>query len=236
VIWIALEQTAEEELTALQVLHAHRLFPQTTLSVQKVDRHKLTKLEKEQFAQAGQKFNQIAGSLKIVEPGSRSWSQIRQIIETEAILQPYDVICIDYLTLAQSTNKDTRAGMAEIIMDAKQLAKNQNALFITPIQANREGANSAAGIGWPHSKDELTSVMGCYNKEGIDTYSEYAKSCDCIITLFYDEENCQKKHQIIIGLLLCRRAGPMHPLIAKVDDNAGYIFETDYSFDDEEVR
>jgi len=232
VLWVALEQTAEEELSAFQVMHCHRLFPKTEVSVQKVDRHKLTKEEKQQLSQAGDDLANLPGKLKIIEPGNRSWSMIKQMVEMEAMITGFDIIVIDYLTLVQSANKDTRAGMAEIIMAAKQLTKNMSALLITPIQGNREGATSASATGWEHSPDELTQQLGQWSKEGIDTYSEFSKSCDCIITTWYDQSNCQDNNQIIIGLLLCRRAGSMQPLIAKVNDNAGYIFQQANSKDE----
>jgi sugar phosphate isomerase/epimerase len=158
---------------------------------------------------------------------------IRSIIETDAAILHYDMICIDYVTLMSSGKKDERAGMIDIIQDVKQLAKNLDALVITPIQGNRQGAERAAESGWESSGSEVTDCKGRWDKEGIDIYSEFSKSCDCILSIYYDSI-CQEHQECIIGLLLCRRAGNMLPLLANVSDDAGYIYQ-DKGFADEEV-
>ena len=223
VLWICIEQTAEEELTAFQVMHTHRMFPDTTVSVQKFDRHLLSPEERDELKQAGQDMKELPGRLKIIEPGNRSWKMVEQMIQAEALITGWDVIVIDYLTLVQSANKDERAGMAEIIKAAKQLGKNLNALVMTPIQGNREGAERARGE--TNKAGEIIVPEGEWGKEGIDTYSEFSKSCDCIITVWYGEFQ-QMAHEIIINLLINRRCGVMMPLLAKVSDEAGYIYQT----------
>jgi KaiC/GvpD/RAD55 family RecA-like ATPase len=233
VLWIALEQTYEEEQQAFQVIHCHHMFPGSKVTSQKIDRHQLDKKEKSQLKQAGLGLEQLPGKLKIIEPSSRSWNMIRSIIETDATILHYDMICIDYVTLMSSGKKDERAGMIDIIQDVKQLAKNLDALVITPIQGNRQGAERAAESGWESSGSEVTDFKGQWDKEGIDIYSEFSKSCDCIISIYYDSA-CQEHKQCIIGLLLCRRAGNMMPLLANVSDDAGYIYQ-DKGFADEVV-
>jgi hypothetical protein len=223
VLWICIEQTAEEELAAFQVMHTHRLYPQTKISVQKFDRHLLTPEEREDLKNAGSVETALPGRLKIVEPGNRGWGMVEQMIQTEALITGWDVVVIDYLTLIQSPNKDERAGMSEIIKAAKQLGKNLNALVITPIQGNRDGAERAQGQ--EENKDgNGARPEGEWDKEGISDYSEFSKSCDCIITTWYGEFQ-QAENEIIIGLLINRRCGIMLPLLAKVDNDAGYIHE-----------
>ena len=234
VLWIALEQTYEEEQQAFQVIHCHHMFPSSKVTSQKIDRHQLDKTDKDQLKKAGLGLEQLPGKLKIIEPSSRSWNMIRSIIETDATILHYDMICIDYVTLMSSGKKDERAGMIDIIQDVKQLAKNLDALVITPIQGNRQGAERAAESGWENSGNEITDIKGRWDKEGIDLYSEFSKSCDCILSIYYDSI-CQEHQECIIGLLLCRRAGNMLPLIANVSDDAGYIYQ-EKGFADEKVK
>ena len=224
VLWIALEQTYEEEQQAFQVIHCHHMFPGSKVTSHNIDRHKLDKKEKSQLKEAGLGLEELPGKLKIIEPSSRNWNMIRSIIETDATILHYDMVCIDYVTLMSSGNKDQRAGMIDIIQDVKQLAKNINALIITPIQGNREGALRASTTGWENTGTEMTDTKGQWDKEGIDVYSEFSKSCDCILSIYYDSA-CQEHQQCIIGLLLCRRAGNMMPLIATVSDDAGFIYQ-----------
>jgi KaiC/GvpD/RAD55 family RecA-like ATPase len=234
VLWIALEQTYEEEQQAFQVIHTHHIFLGSKVTSQKIDRHQLDRQDKEQLKNAGLSLEQLPGKLKIIEPSSRSWNMVRSIIETDATILHYDVICIDYVTLMSSGKKDERAGMIDIIQDVKQLAKNLDALVITPIQGNRQGAERAAETGWENSENEITDSKGRWDKEGIDLYSEFSKSCDCILSIYYDSA-CQDNQNCIIGLLLCRRAGNMVPLLANVSDNAGFIYQNK-GFADEEVQ
>ena len=119
---------------------------------------------------------------------------------------------IDYLGLASAGNsKDKRESMDEIIRDAKQLAKSLKVCIMTPIQGNREGAKRA-------SENE-----GSWDKEGVESFSEFNKSCNSILSVFYDDD-LKADNEIIIDLLLSRSSGDMKKFMAKVDNNAGYIF------------
>ena len=226
VIWFTLEQTYLEELEAFQIMHCHDTFKNCKISATRLNRHLLTEPEKNQLKKAGLMLEQLPGNLKIIEPGSRTWENLKNRIEMEQLTTKYDIVVVDYLTLVSNNNKSKREGMDEIIMDAKQLAKSQEVLLLTPIQGNREGKNRAETNGFFNAPNPtgIESTCGCWDKEGIDTYSEFNKSCDTIFTVWYDSD-LKYNENIIIGLLFCRRAEDMPPLVAIVNNDAGYIFQ-----------
>lgn len=213
VLHLTWEQTYKEELAAYQLMHTVVGRYSVTASVDKLNRNTLSKNEVEAIRLAGRDLAHLSGTLKVIEPASRSWENLKTRIEHEMLDTKYDIVLIDYLALASSNSNNRREAMDEIIRDAKQFAKTINACILTPIQGNREGVIRA-------QENE-----GRWEKEGVESYSEFNKSCNSILSVFYDTED-RKNREIIINLLLSRSSGAMDGFKATVNDNAGYIYST----------
>lgn len=202
VLHIPLESDCKEEETIYAVMFAQDMGLCTidsTINKRNVERALLSPGDRKVF------FDTVipgfkecyARNIVLRAPTSRSWQEVKSIIELENQKFPLDLVVIDYLTLLSTPGaRDDIADKVMIVQDAKQLAMNINnkrgLCLLSPVQGNRDGFNEAQSNG------------GAWQASKIYKYSEIEKSLDnCLYVWFNDE--MAKENQIVIGSCKTRR-------------------------------
>lgn len=223
VLHVTLEQTYDEERVIYGIIHAdHPKFgSKYKLSRRKFENGELTDEEERFFRDVVlPDFESLPGKLIIRQPleGS-SWPSIKMMAEVIDHSTPLDMIFLDYLTLCSTTSvRNAKDEMDANIKDAKQTAlqfgDGRGCVFLTPVQGNRKG--------WESAKDK----GGVWDMTGVYEYSELDKSADLILTTFIDDNGGEAdadKNVMIISSAKIRRASPLQPFEAIIQNEAGYV-------------
>ena len=224
VLHIPLESSFEEELIAYNVMHAHAVnwgadSLGSNMSRRDFEAGNMTPDQYDfMMSRSISHFEQtVARYLTVIEPGgTRSWADIRSIIERECYIAPVDLVIIDYLTMCNPNpeNRDKTGAMIEMIRDAKQLTLTANdgmgLCLVTPVQGSRKGLEDA------QEND------GAWEITGISTYSEMDKSLDnCYYVYTTDELSTENK--LKIGSCKMRRGVNIPPSFVAVNPAAGML-------------
>jgi hypothetical protein len=224
VLHIPLETDVDEENNAYAVIHAQHICTRRDngYSKTRLEQALFTKEEEDYF------FNTVVTNYKeaigknltIYSPDmSRSWADVKAIIERENYKQKVDLVIIDYLTMLSTPGaRDEKADKIAIVQEAKKLALTANQgtglCILTPIQGSRKGYEDAQA----HD--------GVWTTAGIYMYSELDKSLDnCFYVYLDDALNLQ--HMIKVGSCKTRRASNIPPILVPVNDNSGALNDHD---------
>jgi len=218
VLHIPLESDRDEEENCYAVIHSSR-FGGHTITKKKLEDGMLTKEEeallKDVFLPAY--HDAIATRIRVFDAGdTRSWADIKSIIERESFSQPIDLVVIDYLTMLSTPGaRDDVTDKMGIVQDAKRLAMSINdgrgLAFVTPVQGNRKGYTAAGDNG------------GAWETTGIALYSEIDKSLDNCMYVWFDDALVYND-QIMMGSCKWRRAErgiPCSPV--DIDPQSGLV-------------
>lgn len=231
VLHIPLESDCSEEEIFYTVRHAECMLGDSdlnTITKKKVDRALLTDEEHEAFFEGVIPDFQanVGGNLIVYTPGaSRSWLDVKAIIERENDKNPVDLVLLDYFTMLSTPgNRDDIADKMMIIQDAKRLALTANdgrgLCILTPVQGNRSGYENAA------------ANQGEWSTTGIAKYSELDKSLDNLFYVYFDNEmNLQNKMKM--GSCKTRRDANIPASFVTVSDLSGMLIPDP---DDQEVK
>ncbi|MEG9438231.1 hypothetical protein JAO29_18940 [Edaphobacter sp. HDX4] len=219
VLYIPLESSVGEELTAQWVMHAHVLDPHCTVSTNKVLDARLSRDEERAlFNEVGPDFGQTAGrNLIIADVGrDRTWENIKRAIERETNSDyPVDLVVIDYLTLVTlPSGWEAKERMVSIIQDAKQLALNagsgRGVSIVTPIQGSRKGY------------EEATAQDGAWETTGIFMHSELDKSLDNCFYVYTNDE-ISAGGAVKVGSCKARRGANIPATFVDINPTSGFV-------------
>ena len=221
VLHISLEQMYAEEQERYATFLSHHPCWGTTLGVDGKPRsrgivyenildNKLTAEEKSFFFDTvlpewvGGSKGIVKGQLMVYQASAAmTWEAIKTTIRMYDQQRPLDMVFMDYFSMISPRGHETRNDAVQgAANDAKTFAQTfrggEGLLFITPVQANREGWRAAKKNG------------GLYNLDGVDTFSCLTMAMDTVLSVFSDDE-LEKEAAIILGTTKFRRGGRVLP-------------------------
>jgi hypothetical protein len=225
VLYIPLESSYDEERTFQALIHAHaqkKTFGELGISKTAFDNGVL-KPEDEAILESTVLPHMQAllrDRLVVRELDRRTWADICNAIEMENRVEPLDAVVVDYLALADSTERDPVACINATFKQAKQLSLTfdggRGLLFMTPVQGSRDGYKKAG------------ENDGVWEATGIYMYSEAEKSSDTCVYVFADD-GMKSLHQMKMGTCKSRRSGDVTAHLVQVHPLCGYVGNFDHT-------
>jgi hypothetical protein len=223
VLHIPIETDVNEESDSYSILYVrHKTkFADNSFSKKRLERGLFTEEEKRVFFEkyVPQYQQSMAKNLIVYSPGaSRTWADVKSIIDRENAKAPLDLVIIDYLTLLSTPgNRDEKADKVSIVQDVKNYALTANdgrgICILTPIQGSRKGY------------DEAGANDGAWATSGIYMYSELDKSLD-VCYYVYKDDGLDAQGSLKIGSCKMRRNADLPTTIVAVDEQSGMVRNT----------
>ena len=184
VIYITFENSSVVERNKFILLHAHN--PKfgnefNSLTYDKFINARLTAEELEQLKIVAKDFKEtVQGNIIIHQPLMASWEQCKSFIEMQDMIQPVDVVGVDYLQMIDppnsKTDNDARSKFSAMAKDVRQYSLtfkgNRGLTIISPVQSNETG------------KEQAAKKEGVWTLSGINNEKELGRSMTFIIGVF----------------------------------------------------
>lgn len=221
VLFIPLEITFADELTAFGIIHAHNpdaFENRLEFSIENYRHGKLTQAEEIALRDVvvPDLKERIGNRLSAKQLTDTTWENIRSVIELENFIDPLDLVVIDYIGLIDTRHqKDKTLAINDVAIQMKQMAltfpNGRGGLtIVTPAQGSRKGYEDAKNND------------GVWDKTGIFMYSELEKSADIVFYTFLPIE-LQQTGKIKLGTCKSRNTADAAGELVPIDLRTGYV-------------
>jgi hypothetical protein len=215
VVHYALEMGVDDEFYLYYLMHCRNRFGTRGFSRKDFKDGNMSEEAEDLFYRSidSQTLSQdLKGEIFYRQRGQLNWFELARDIDDMIEEHQIDMVFCDYLTLVDvpGTKGDAKEPINRMIQSVKPFCESRKVLFVTPIQANREGLN------------RCEENEGQWDPQGVDTYSAYFKAVDSLIGVYSPKET---PTQMILSGIKSRHGICPDPLAVSVCPDTGYIFQ-----------
>lgn len=226
VLIIPLELEVGEEVAALAIIHALKVFPDESrrLNISKAAQYQRglspearswlsgvrADFEAQFDGQAGR------GLIRVARPATMTLDAVIALIDQENAKHAIDVVCIDYPRCLRLPGKNPRQEAEDMVARLKDLAAHFDSghrlLVLAPIQSNRAGYETAK------------KNLGAWEMSAVLEDSAYERYADLILGVYRDDD-LDDEGKVRISTPKVRNGAPIPPWDLRVDRAGRYFFQ-----------
>ncbi len=224
VLTIPLELEVGEEVAALAIIHALKVFPDESrrLKVTKAAQYQRQLSPEARSWLSGVRADFEAqfdgqggrGIIRVARPAAMTLDAVMALIDQEHAKHAIDVVCIDYPRCLRLPGKNPRPEAEDMVAHLKDLAAHFDSghrlLVLAPIQSNRAGYETAKKNG------------GAWEMSAVLEDSAYERYADLILGVYRDED-LDDEGKVRLSTPKVRNGAPIPPWDLRVD-RAGRFF------------